>query len=186
MVEKLKNREALAQHFGELGFKLGAEVGTCYGHYALKLFKHIPGLTLLMVDNWDNAETRHRENKREGHNVEKECRERLAPYDAVIVKKDSVEAAKFVADNSLDFVYIDAAHDYDNVKADIAAWVPKVKTGGIVSGDDYYIFPNSGNDGVIKAVDEYVAAHNIDLQVTAWDNNNPERDERQPAWWFVK
>lgn len=182
---KLKNREALAQHFNELGFRVGAEVGVCYGAYSEKLYKSIPNLTLFAVDNWDNVETRHREKKHQ-RNVEWFFRNRLANWRPIVMKMSSVEAAKYVQDGSLDFVYIDAAHDYENVKADINAWMPKVKKGGIVSGDDYYVFPNSGNDGVVKAVDEYVKEHNIDLQTTEWDNDNPERDERQPAWFWVK
>lgn len=53
------------------------------------------------------------------------------------IRKASTEAAKLYADNSLDFVLIDGAHDYENVKADITAWLPKVKVGGILAGDDY-------------------------------------------------
>jgi len=53
------------------------------------------------------------------------------------VRSDSVSAAANYADESLDFVFIDAAHDYDSVKADILAWFPKVKSGGIFSGHDY-------------------------------------------------
>lgn len=49
----------------------------------------------------------------------------------------SVEAAKTYSDRSLDLVFIDAAHDYDNVRADIIAWKDKVKQGGILSGHDY-------------------------------------------------
>lgn len=53
------------------------------------------------------------------------------------IRLPSVEAAALYDDNSLDFVLIDAAHDYDSVKADIAAWLPKVKIGGVLAGDDY-------------------------------------------------
>ncbi|OFJ51514.1 class I SAM-dependent methyltransferase [Mycolicibacterium grossiae] len=42
------------------------------------------------------------------------------------------------ADASLDWVHVDARHDYDSVAADIAAWAPKVKPGGWLSGDDYH------------------------------------------------
>ena len=48
-----------------------------------------------------------------------------------------VEAAKKVADGSLDFVYIDARRDYDSVKEDLNAWFRKVKPGGIFAGHDY-------------------------------------------------
>lgn len=50
----------------------------------------------------------------------------------------SEEAARDYADSSLDFVYIDAAHDYDSVQRDIDAWLPKIKNGGILGGDDYH------------------------------------------------
>lgn len=53
------------------------------------------------------------------------------------IRKASVEAAKDHADGSLNCVFIDAAHDYDSVCQDIKAWLPKVKTGGIIAGHDW-------------------------------------------------
>lgn len=53
------------------------------------------------------------------------------------MKMYSVEAAALFEDRSVDFVFIDGAHDYDNVRADICAWLPKVKPGGVLSGHDY-------------------------------------------------
>jgi len=47
-----------------------------------------------------------------------------------------VDAARSFNDESLDFVFIDAAHDYESVRADVRAWYPKVKTGGVIAGDD--------------------------------------------------
>lgn len=54
------------------------------------------------------------------------------------VRATSLEAAKLYEDNSLDMVFIDAAHDYENVLADIIAWSPKVKSDGIISGHDWH------------------------------------------------
>jgi predicted O-methyltransferase YrrM len=54
------------------------------------------------------------------------------------IMQPSVQAAKEFADDSLDFVFIDAAHDYQNVCADIKAWRPKVKKGGMLAGHDYH------------------------------------------------
>ena len=54
-----------------------------------------------------------------------------------VVRKPSVSASTEYADGSLDFVFIDAAHDYQSVVDDIAAWWPKVKTGGTLAGDDF-------------------------------------------------
>jgi hypothetical protein len=50
---------------------------------------------------------------------------------------DSAESAAEFRDGTLDFVFIDAAHDYDSVVKDLAAWYPKMKPGGIWAGHDY-------------------------------------------------
>jgi hypothetical protein len=62
---------------------------------------------------------------------------------------DSVAAAQLFPDRTLSWVHIDARHDYASVSADIAAWAPKVRTGGWLSGDDFnaYQWP-----GVVAAV----------------------------------
>lgn len=62
----------------------------------------------------------------------------------------SLQAAATYADNSLDFVMIDASHEYEDVRADILSWLPKVRVGGVLAGDDFhYHWP-----GVIRAVQE--------------------------------
>lgn len=58
------------------------------------------------------------------------------PWVELIVA-ESVKAAKLFSFMSVDFVFLDARHDYPSVCADIAAWVPKITTGGILAGDDY-------------------------------------------------
>jgi hypothetical protein len=53
-----------------------------------------------------------------------------------IIEADSAEAAARFIGTGLAFVFIDAAHDYESVKRDIAAWLPKMKPGGIIAGHD--------------------------------------------------
>jgi predicted O-methyltransferase YrrM len=53
------------------------------------------------------------------------------------IRSTSLQAAEKFENNSLDFVYIDASHFYKDVKDDVSAWLPKVKKGGIIAGDDY-------------------------------------------------
>ena len=65
-----------------------------------------------------------------------------------IIVKDSVEAAGYYGDASLEFVFIDADHTYEGVKRDIQAWLPKIKSGGILAGHDFRW------EGVGKAVRE--------------------------------
>jgi hypothetical protein len=54
-----------------------------------------------------------------------------------LIISDSINAARLFNDASLEWVHLDARHDYASVKADIEAWLPKVKAGGWLSGDDY-------------------------------------------------
>lgn len=62
----------------------------------------------------------------------------VAEMDNIIkIKKKSVDAATDFENLSLDVVYIDAMHDYENVKTDINAWKSKIKPGGIISGHDF-------------------------------------------------
>lgn len=63
---------------------------------------------------------------------------------------ESVKVAEQFEGESLDFVFIDACHEYEAVKDDILVWLPKVKKNGILAGHDYY----APTPGVIQAVDE--------------------------------
>lgn len=49
----------------------------------------------------------------------------------------SVDVAKEFEDRSLDMIYIDGDHSEAAVRGDFAAWIPKVKLGGIISGHDW-------------------------------------------------
>lgn len=64
------------------------------------------------------------------------------------LQMDSVEGAKRFADYSVDFLMLDGDHGLEAVRADLAAWLPKMKAGGMISGDDY-LWP-----GVKQAVHE--------------------------------
>jgi hypothetical protein len=66
--------------------------------------------------------------------------------ETYIEKGQSVQVSQLIADKSQDVVFIDAAHNEKDVMADIIAWKPKVKKGGILCGHD------RGNRGVPKAL----------------------------------
>jgi len=54
-----------------------------------------------------------------------------------LIVADSILASTFFADGSIHWVHLDARHDHAHVKADIAAWLPKITADGWLSGDDY-------------------------------------------------
>lgn len=84
-----------------------------------------------------------------------------------IIRADTRDAYKMYEDGSIDFLFIDANHDYESVLLDIKNWFPKVKKGGIIAGHDYN--PNAF-PGVIQAVNEFFGEENITVsnQSKSW------------------
>lgn len=151
------NRNHLAELLGELGYNRGAEIGVRRGRYSMQLCKCNPNLQLFCIDPWgpyDRMYTVERQNRIYGEAVEN-----LKPYNATIIRKDSMDALNDFADEGLDFIYIDGNHTFDYVCPDIIFWSKKVRHGGIIGVHDYYGF---GWSGVMKAVEAYTHCHHID------------------------
>ena len=129
------NRTIIAQLFAELGFKEGAEIGVAEGHYSKVLFDNIPGLTLHLIDIYKSYPGY--SELQDPENVYHEAQKRLNSYKTVFLRKFIIASVQNFPDNSLDFVFIDGAHDFKNVACDISEWSKKVKPGGIVYGHDY-------------------------------------------------
>lgn len=145
------------------------EVGTRYGDLALEVAESRKDISLTIVDSWEGKFA----------DAEPICRQKMPPW-VQIHKGSSTEAAKFFNAKSLDFVYIDAAHDYQNVKADIEAWWPTIKSGGMLGGHDYEEKPDDGFWGpieVFSAVNDW--AHPLGLKVHSVEPSCP-------SWWVVK
>ncbi len=74
----------------------------------------------------------------EVEDVETQCMANLdrASYPYKLFSMPSVAAAAQFANASIDGIFVDGSHDYDSVCADLAAWLPKVKAGGVFAGHD--------------------------------------------------
>mmetsp|Transcript_30064 Transcript_30064/g.57742 ORF Transcript_30064/g.57742 Transcript_30064/m.57742 type:complete len:327 (-) Transcript_30064:515-1495(-) len=130
----------------------------------------------------------------------KQALENVAAYKdvAVILRNTTLEAAAMIEDGTVDFVYVDARHDYASVMQDLEAWWPKLRRGGILAGHDYVtadevkhwkgpcplvqtltstsdysLQPDGSRDNraVKGAVDEFAAKHRRQVQVTYSDGS---------------
>uniref|UniRef100_A0A0G4IEJ3 Class I SAM-dependent methyltransferase n=1 Tax=Chromera velia CCMP2878 TaxID=1169474 RepID=A0A0G4IEJ3_9ALVE len=135
-----------------MGASTGAEVGVLQGRFSKELLDRWTGVRAFwLVDPWRHAEAE--ENYRDSSNADRstqsrrmtETIERLETHSNVtlFLRMPSVRAAQHVAmqDSSLDFVYLDARHDFCAVSEDLEAWWPKLREGGLMAGDDFTLDP---------------------------------------------
>lgn len=184
------DRNLLAELFAELDYKVGAEIGVEQGLYSEVLLKSNPGSKLLLVDPW-LAYQGYREHvsqeKLDG--FLEITKNRLAGLNYEVKRGFSVDIAKEVVNESLDFVYIDGNHEFSHVVADICAWYPKVRKGGIVAGHDFI----SRRDPLLNMhVPEAVRGFTSAYQIKPWfilgrkERVPGERRDNTRSWFFVK
>jgi len=176
--------------FRELGFLEGAEIGVHQATNARVMFDTIPNLKLHCVDCWKPVEGRTRNKQRRYYRKAKQVLEpEINNGQAHIIRKWSLDAAKDFERESLDFVYIDANHNYDFVMQDIIQWSRKVRLGGIISGHDYHhIRPHCG---VVEAVKNYTSFHHLNYYYLDDDKKRQSRTKRgrtqtNNTWFFIK
>jgi hypothetical protein len=120
-----------------------------------------------------------------------------------VVQGFSTETAALFPDGFFDWIYLDAMHDYNNVKMDMEAWWPKLRDGGLFSGDDYGLSEMCPLDftmtpdrwamrygevardpnhkwGTLNALCEFFSEKRLFLGCT-WLN-----DTHNPSWYAVK
>jgi predicted O-methyltransferase YrrM len=180
---KISRWKTLPYLFGELGYKVGAEIGVETGKYSESLLRKIPDLKLYSVDCWETMIDYRSDLKERTKRYEAEAREKLAPYGdrSVIVKKYSMDAVEDFDDNSLDFVFIDGNHDFRNCADDIAEWSKKVRVGGIISGHD---FCNEICEGERIDVESVVRGWTQANDIKTWFVTRGR--EKRMVWFFVK
>lgn len=132
--------EVLVKHFGDKKF-VGAEIGVCLAATTELFMKKVPNIEkYYAIDSypaytdWNGADF----NEERQSLMKQYAVDVLKPYADKIefVYEDSTEYSQKVEDNSLDFIFIDGDHSYEGFLRDLQNYFSKVKSGGIVSGDD--------------------------------------------------
>jgi len=159
MVEKFPD----GSHFVELGSWQGKSAV----FMGVEIVNSNKDIKFDCIDNWlfeGEIYSRNSEYMKMKHNAFNMFLKNIEPLSKVINyhKMDSVEASKLYDDESLEFVYVDASHYYENVKNDLTYWYPKVKSGGVIAGHDYQYA------GVKLAVDEFFTGKIMKTPETSW------------------
>jgi len=177
---EITHRKDLPTALTKLGLSgFGAEIGVSEGAYSHRILEHSNLCHLFSIDRWeayDSAGTMIKETPEQLKYIQACCK--LAPFRTRVsfIRMASLDAAKIFQNDFFDFIYIDADHSYTMIRQDLEAWWPKLKSGGVFAGHDYWPERPEGtkyhiNNGVQEAVDEFNTKHQLILHTTI-DHHN--------------
>jgi predicted O-methyltransferase YrrM len=160
--------------------EIGCWKGKSAAYMGVEIANSNKPISFVTIDTFQGSdEEAHRNDPiiKEGR-LEEHARKNLLPVTAwvQIVRSPSVDAAANFADGSVDFILIDGDHTYEGVLADLRAWYPKVKSGGVIAGDDWRW------KSVRKAVEEFFWEGEIEPKPAIITEFGPEHDK----CWRVK
>lgn len=173
--ELLKNAKVLSNRYEALKYipqnSVVAEIGVAFGGYSKYILEELQPKEFYAIDMyyeqlkgfWNN-------NVFDEQNIthyEWYRREFQQYIDKGILKMQkslSWEAMSIYPDNYFDYLYLDAAHDYESVRKDIAAIYPKMKRGAIIQFNDYtYGNSKASAYGVIPEVNRFINSTNSEV-----------------------
>jgi hypothetical protein len=150
---------------------VGAEIGVETGDNSLYILKTLNITKLYLVDPYAPYMDGDEGTQRDSTEFYTVAQNTLKKYEEKVqfILRFSEQAAELLPEN-LDFVYIDANHNYEHVKKDIEVYYPKIKGEGVIGGHDF----STPYQGLMRAVTEFNQRLGIKLYV------------KQPDWWVVK
>jgi hypothetical protein len=149
-------------HFVEVGCYMGKSAA----FMCVEIINSGKNIQFDMIDHWKGSPEHQDYQEIKDDTLYEIFKENMRPFNQYgsfrSIRVDSVRGAKSYEDEGLDFVFIDASHEEADVKADLEAWYPKVKEGGVLAGDDW------GFEGVIKAVQSTFLNTQYDIRGRSW------------------
>jgi hypothetical protein len=148
LYSEIVNKFESGSHFVEVG----SWKGRSSVYMAVELINHNKNIGFDCIDLWEYFDEQTDIDYSKFNNLYFEFLNNIKPVKKYItpIKMDSITASKLYDNYSIDFIFIDAAHDYKNVLNDLKHWFPKLKTSGVIAGHDYF-----NAEGVKMAVDEF-------------------------------
>jgi hypothetical protein len=169
----LTHRDQLGSWLNEAGLNgIGVEVGTLYGEYMEVIMRSWSNGVLYCIDPWEKQDpSMYREPV---NNCDWDVAYKSALYRAKqfgnrvnLIRGYSPYASSGFNDGALDLVYLDGRHDRAAVEADLKAWWPKIKPGGLFGGHDMRNEISSTQHCEVKdCVIQFAIDHELKLHLT--------------------
>ena len=166
-IEKVKvlcNREEMLKRLPKN--RVCVEIGVAIGGFSKKILEICKPQKLYCIDIWNDDKTYQK--------ALEELKDGIDSNIVEIMKGDSVELLRALQDESVDFIYIDANHDYIHPKKELELCDKKIKKDGYIGGHDY-VMANVHETpmiqyGVINAVNKFVVNNNYEFVYLTLEN----------------
>lgn len=148
--------------------EVGSWLGKSASYMGVEILNSQKNIKFYCVDTWLGSPEHHKMGLCENRDLYLEFLQNIEPIKSSIIpyRMTSAEASKLFEDQSIDFIFIDACHDYESVKLDLNSWFPKLKKGSVIAGHDYH---ENKWHGVKKAVDEFfIDKTNFSVSEMCW------------------
>jgi methyltransferase family protein len=161
---------------------IGAELGVLKGTFSRVLLKSTKAKELHLIDPWyflDAEWTWVGENTSTVDalcNILQTNKKEINEKKFFVHVQDDIEVLKSFPDAYFDWAYIDSSHAYQHTVMELEILLKKVKSSGIICGDDWRPDINHRHHGVFKAVNEFINKHHYDLIYANEEN----------LQWFIK
>lgn len=138
-----KQSKVLISLIAQNGIKRIAEIGVWHGHTTRNILRALGCYieSYWAIDPWIKYAGGRAHSQITGEQWDKMyfrlCIDTYFFPNLKILRLSSLDAARIFPKQYFDLVFIDAAHDYENVMKDITIWLPLVKPGGFLAGHDY-------------------------------------------------
>lgn len=150
---------------------VGLEIGCSEGDTTLHLLSNFSNLKLHGIDPYNKYIDWNGNDLNESHmsRTIKIFEDKIAPYKKqhVLHKDFSDNVIDKFKNNSLDFIFIDGLHTYEQVLKDCRNYYPKIRSGGVFSGHDYRVIPDV-NRAVNEFANEVNINHILETEVDVW------------------
>lgn len=168
---------ALVEHIQQLNmpFLTGVEIGCAEGATTECYLDLFPSLRLYGIDpytpfvDWNGIDIHqgiHDYSMARMREKTERFQERF-----LLIQDYSQNVHNKFGDLSLDFIFIDGLHTYEQVMADCQNYYSKIKVGGVFGGHDYSVI-----SGVRQAVDEFARSMSVDTVLTGAND----------VWYWIK
>lgn len=167
MLEKSKlltNRYEILEYLPKNG--VGIEIGVLGGDWSCHLLEITKPSELILADTYNANDYPHK-NRFKKSNHEFYIKTKFETYGerVKVMKGLSWDILSVFPDQYFDWMYIDAAHDYESVKKDLAQCIRVLKPNGYLVMNDYIMYDHFTKEeyGVVQATNEFMVEHNFEM-----------------------